>query len=248
MVEKAAGLLVAAVQGDGGDRFAAGQPRQCLHHAGALLPGPEAEAGVATEGAVETAQAGMQQPGPALGAGADVGLDEERLAKRQPARLGRQGHVQRQRLGRRQLMEQQRRQRAVATFGVVFQGHVHRRQQQLPQQRRHRQHLAVRRHRRGAAGLDVQAAGAHPEHSHLMLDARRNPHRALWRHHPAGVAGTHLHHSAGTVQQLRATVPMARQQVAVGIVGTHGHHGPGRGVVLLDGSVAHGRSTWPKHE
>ena len=124
-------------------------------------------------------------------------------------------------------MEQQRRQRAVATFGVVFQGHVHRRQQQLPQQRRHRQHLAVRRHRHGAAGLDVQAAGAHPEHSHLVLDARRNPHCALWRHHPAGVAGTHLHHPAGTVQQLRATMPMARQQVAVGIVGTHGHHGPG---------------------
>ena len=95
----------------------------------------------------------MQQPGPAFGAGADVGLDEERLAERQPARLGRQGHVQRQRLGRRQLMEQQRRQRAVATFGVVFQGHVHRRQQQLPQQRRHRQH-------RQCAGIAMALPGS----------------------------------------------------------------------------------------
>ncbi|KAG0764695.1 hypothetical protein G6F62_013649 [Rhizopus arrhizus] len=151
------------------------------------------------------------------------------------------------------LVQQQGRQRAVTAVRLIGGRHVHGFQQQLPQQRRHLDHLAGAAIRARGAGLDVRAACADVQHAHLVRDARGYPHGALRGHHPVAVTGLHLHDAGGAVQQLRAPVGMGRQQLARRIVVADGDHGAVQRIVAVDMGIAHGgqratRQAWPKYE
>jgi hypothetical protein len=131
---------------------------------------------------------------------------------------------------------------AVAALPVVGGRQLDCLHQQLAQQRRHVEHLALVALARHRARLDVEAARAHAQHAHPVRLARRNPHAALRRYHPGAVVAAHLHHARGAVQELRAPVAVRGQQEARGVVGADGQHRAVDGVDRFDLDVAHAKN------
>ena len=53
---------------------------------------------------------------------------------------------------------------------------------------------------------------------HFVLDAGRYPHRALGRHHEAGLIRDDCHHSGSRIDELRAGVAVPRIDVTVHVL------------------------------
>ncbi|MCY1442428.1 hypothetical protein D9M71_587940 [compost metagenome] len=98
-------------------------------------------------------------------------------------------------------------------------------QDQLPQQRRDRQHAAaVEAGRRGVGG-DEQGAHLHlAGHEDLVLDAWWNPYRLRGRYHPGARVGDQTHQAPGGVEKLRLGMKMAVDMGAVRVIPGDGAH------------------------
>ncbi|MNF91805.1 hypothetical protein D3C84_744220 [compost metagenome] len=198
---------------------------------------------------IERAQTDVQLIRPLLRRLMNIGSLQEALAQPKQPLIDRQRNVQRQVSTARQLMQQQRDQRAIAPGLVVRQRNLHRLHQQMPHQRRNTDHLTTLAQVHSTR-LDVQTASAHPQHQHLMRHPRRNPHRPLRRHHPVAIVRADLHHPGGAVQQLRPSMRMTRQHMPVGIIRTDRHHRPRRVIQQINRNIAHqaASSSWRKHK
>ena len=124
-----------------------------------------------------------------------AGLVDQAVAQGLQALVAGQGHTDGTRVRAFQLVEdqfgQQRLARRLLARVQLFQRH-----DQLAQQVRHFQHLAVAARERRARGMDAQGAQAgFFQYRDGMLHVRRDPDGAHGRQHPAAVVGGNAQHA-----------------------------------------------------
>jgi len=188
----------------------------------------------------EGAWAAVQGLGPGIGGLANAWGGQKVTAQRCQARFAGQGGEQRQAGGLAQFMNDQVHQVAVAPLFVVPGRHIGAGQQQMVQQGRHHQRLALPVVTHLKRRLQVQAAGADPAHHHAVAFAGGNPYAAVGRNHPGAVIGFHLHQATDAVEELRPSVHMGAEHRAGAVVGTDGQDGTVSCVDGCEGDVEHG--------
>ncbi|MNP33026.1 hypothetical protein D3C76_1262400 [compost metagenome] len=124
------------------------------------------------------------------------------------------------------LIEDQLHHPLIATAGRVVGGNVHGTDDQLAQQRRDVDHLAVLWQVGAGFLVDEQGAHAHCSgHLQVVFDCARHPHPTPGRHHPAALQRIDRDHPAQGMDQLRAVVAVRGNAFAVAVVFGQGEDG-----------------------
>jgi hypothetical protein len=119
--------------------------------------------------------------------------------------------------------------------------------QELAQQRRHADDLALPRHAARRPVIEIDAARGHlAQHGDGMPDAGGNPHALMGRHHPCSVLGLDEHRAEFGEQQLAAAMRVRAMEVSGRVVVADGYDrsfdafdllcadGTGHGPILMD--------------
>ncbi|EHP43251.1 hypothetical protein OR16_09689 [Cupriavidus basilensis OR16] len=140
-------------------------------------------------------------------------------------------------------MQQQTHQMAIAPIGRIERGHVARLLQQLLQQRRHIEDLAMRRQAQALRGLLADVGiehGDRPAHLHGVRQPGRHPDSALGRHHPVAFFGEYRDDTTRGIGELPALMEVRWEKRAVRVVSCR-HDGIARRVLVgIDRGFQHG--------
>jgi len=163
-----------------------------------------------------------------------AGLGPERAADAREARIPRHGEIEGERGERGDLVEDQGHEPARRAGLVVAHGQFARAEDQLAQERGHRQHAdAGGQVGRGVVAHVQRAHRDRARHADLVGHAARHPYRALGRHRPGALARAHEHGALGGEDELGPLVRVRRDVEAVGKVLGHGGHRTGDALIVL---------------